>query len=321
MTHHIHYEHMSKFLSSARINAINNAFGGKLTTKQIFGIFFWEQQIASAIYPIIQIVEISLRNSMNQVLKTRFGQNSNWWTQLKATDTCSATIREKCKCTLCDIKESIIKAENRFKREYKITKKISYSGNVSLDDMISHTELYLWELLLSSKLYSPSNSKNQEYLYPISLTKIFKGCSNLYPNLQGKNKKILAEIKTLVYNVRQLRNRISHHDRLWTKSHLSGDFITRKNAVITSISKKIDDIKNLALAISPTLLNMIENWGLFNNIYEILSLDILERYLDENFFKFSSAKEQKIFLDFSSKYKIKCYPVSRRVAAKKTMKK
>ena len=312
MTHNINYAHIGKFFSSARMGAISSSLNTSLTPKQAIGMLFWEQQVASSIYPIIQIIEVSLRNSMNEVLKSRFG--NSWWDNLISTDNCNSTSR--CSCSLCSLKKSIKKAENRFKKEYYRSRNTGYASQVALDDIISQTELSIWEDLLSTSLYSPNNQQNRNYLYPKSLNKIFKGIPVLYPNLNGNTIQVLSHIKTLVYNVRLLRNRISHHDRLWTKSHLSGDSSKRKKDIINSISRKIDDIKNLALVISPELLTMIENWGLFNNINEMLSLDILEKYLDENFFKFSSKLEQDMFLIFYSEYKGKSYSISRDVINK-----
>lgn len=312
MSHNINYAHMEKFFSPARIGAISSSLNTSLTPKQAIGMLFWEQQVASSIYPIIQIIEVSLRNSMNEVLKSRFG--NSWWNNLRSTSSCNSS--PKCRCSLCSLKKSIKKAENRFKKEYARSKGANYNNTVALDDIISQTELSVWEDLLSTSLYAPNSKQNGNYLYPKSLNKMFKGIPALYPSLNGNATQVLLNIKTLVYNVRLLRNRISHHDRLWTKSHLIGNSSKRKKDIINSISRKIDDIKNLALVISPELLKMIENWGLFNNIDEILSLDVLEKYLDEEFFKFSSKQEQDMFFIFYSEYAGKSYSISRDVVGK-----
>ncbi|MDK1905248.1 hypothetical protein MKS09_26260, partial [Klebsiella sp. K4-170] len=58
----VNYPLITPFISTPKITAIKSVFGSSLNDMECYGINIWSQKASSAIYPILQQLEITLRN-------------------------------------------------------------------------------------------------------------------------------------------------------------------------------------------------------------------------------------------------------------------
>lgn len=75
MPNTIHYPHVIPFISQGKINAIKSTFGNNLSDRECYGIYIWSQKASSAIYPLLQQLEVTLRNSIDKEATKLIGQN------------------------------------------------------------------------------------------------------------------------------------------------------------------------------------------------------------------------------------------------------
>ncbi|EBU3334645.1 hypothetical protein CV497_23665, partial [Salmonella enterica subsp. enterica] len=108
MPNTIHYPHVIPFISQGKINAIKSTFGNNLSDRECYGIYIWSQKASSAIYPLLQQLEVTLRNSIDKEATKLIGQK--WWDNVY-TD----TSKSKHGDFIHNINKAIIRYENEFK--------------------------------------------------------------------------------------------------------------------------------------------------------------------------------------------------------------
>lgn len=153
--------------------------------------YIYNIELSKSLYPIINIFEVTLRNSIDKALETFFNV-PDWSSAIPLTQT-----------ELMMIDEAKIKIEKKGK-EYSHSR------------LVSELTLGFWVALMGKKY------NNQNFQFFI-IKHIFHGCSSKQKSSSAMQKN-LAEI-------RFLRNRITHHERIshWTdleqKHNLILDFI------------------------------------------------------------------------------------------------
>lgn len=153
--------------------------------------YIYNIELSKSLYPIINIFEVTLRNSIDKALETFFNV-PDWSSAIPLTQT-----------ELMMIDEAKIKIEKKGK-EYSHSR------------LVLELTLGFWVALMGKKY------NNQNFQFFI-IKHIFHGCSSKQKSSSAMQKN-LAEI-------RFLRNRIAHHERIshWTdleqKHNLILDFI------------------------------------------------------------------------------------------------
>ncbi|WP_250187461.1 hypothetical protein [Escherichia coli] len=73
-----HYIELKKLLSAPRIGTYENFFVDH-TEEEIYGVYIWNKVLCGAIYPLLQAVEITIRNTINNAAVSKFGP---YWHEL-----------------------------------------------------------------------------------------------------------------------------------------------------------------------------------------------------------------------------------------------
>ena len=149
--------------------------------------YIYNIELSKSLYPIINIFEVTLRNSIDKALETFFNV-PDWSSAIPLTQT-----------ELMMIDEAKIKIEKKGK-EYSHSR------------LVSELTLGFWVALMGKKY------NNQNFQFFI-IKHIFHGCSSKQKSSSAMQKN-LAEI-------RFLRNRIAHHERIshWTDLEQKHDLI------------------------------------------------------------------------------------------------
>ncbi|MEK2551171.1 CAAX protease, partial [Providencia stuartii] len=139
----------------------------------------------------------------------------------------------------------------------------------SHDDIVAATDFGTWMFILIDSYYTNDLSKQKDFLWPRSMSKVFKK----YSVFNKKPDQARADILNSLNEIRKYRNRLFHHDCIWIKTK-SNDTLSS----IETIRHKINLIERLIECISPITLVALKTWGVFNNARRICSKNEFEIY-------------------------------------------
>ena len=178
------FESIEKSISPERL-AVYKADGASNETA--LARYIYNIELSKSLYPIINIFEVTLRNSIDKALETFFNV-PDWSSAIPLTQT-----------ELMMIDEAKIKIKKKGK-EYSHSR------------LVSELTLGFWVALMGKKY------NNQNFQFFI-IKHIFHGCSSKQKSSSAMQKN-LAEI-------RFIRNRIAHHERIshWTDLEQKHDLI------------------------------------------------------------------------------------------------
>lgn len=78
----INYSPIISLISSIRLDSYRTTF--RPTDEcELYGMYIWSQHAAASIYPLLQNLEISLRNAVDKEARARFGEM--WWEKIHST--------------------------------------------------------------------------------------------------------------------------------------------------------------------------------------------------------------------------------------------
>ena len=76
------YKPIISLISSIRLDGYRTTFRPN-NECELYGIYIWSQHAAASIYPLLQNLEISLRNAVDREARVRFGDM--WWETIHCT--------------------------------------------------------------------------------------------------------------------------------------------------------------------------------------------------------------------------------------------
>lgn len=260
------YKPIISLISSIRLDGYRTTF--RPTDEcELYGIYIWSQHAAASIYPLLQNLEISLRNAVDREARARFGDM--WWEHIHSTKNRSE----------CHFYKNIEKAKECLTREWRKKemrrRRGAYTQGQSVpewnhDRIIAATDFSAWHYVLNNEFSAPASRDNQFYLWPKSLSKVFKN----YSRINAHPQKVRKELIDLICELREYRNRISHHEPIWVKAPNVNDART----AIDTIRIKINKIELVIEALDINLLNVMKKVGLFENARRVCSVEELSIY-------------------------------------------
>lgn len=264
----INYNLVEQIISPQRIGTYRNFFHGH-TDQEIYGVYLWNKAICSSLYPLLQAVEISVRNAINNAAIQKYGKN--WHQTIKSepyknphTGQLSPDYNyinlKKCFQTAKKIAE---------KKEEKRIKQITGSPPtnpiiVDFNQVIAETDFKTWEYATHKCFFRVSD---QGFLWPHNLKKAFFN----WPT--SKAKTTLQQVHNLISELRLFRNRVFHHEPAW-KSYK----VTTEKEAIKHIRHKINCAEKLIDIISPEKAEFLRVTGAFNEARRIATLETLDLY-------------------------------------------
>lgn len=245
-----------------------------------YGAYIWSQQASSSLYPLLQQLEILLRNAIDKEARKRFGEY--WWKEERTT-----MLVDKTRTNWGNFINGMNIAERNLQTNWKKSERkrlglasdaqlpeTSVVPNFSHDDIIAATDFGTWKEVMINAYHASSVDHRDNYLWPKSMSKVFRRYSEFSNNADTAREEILNAINEL----KDYRNRLFHHDCIWVKSQ-SND----KQSAINSIRHKINLIEKLIKAISPVTYNSLKAWNVFSNAKRICSVEELNIYLTSDF--------------------------------------
>lgn len=235
---------------------------------ELYGVYVWAQHVVGALYPITHHVEIALRNAIDKEARSRFG--NFWWTRPEFS-TAGAN----------DFQSNLSKAKGNLDRVWRSAerKRLGLPSNAALptappawshDKIVAATDFSTWQYVLRDDFASPTRSANANHLWPLSMSNVFRSFSLVDPSTATARIKILD----LVHEIREYRNRLFHHDKIWMHA---GPHMTAQLA-IDSIRRKINRMELLLKIIDKRLVSILEKTGVLANARRVCSLNDLDIY-------------------------------------------
>lgn len=263
MPNTVNYPQIIPFISKGKMDAIKNTFGNTLTDRECYGIYIWSQKASAAIYPLLQQLEVTLRNSIDKEATKVMGLN--WW---------DGVYTDKTKAKWDDFIFNINKGRDRYKKNYKKNNPSALSSLIVVphDDAIAHTDFYTWQSVLSDAFHTQNRKHVNKSLWPRLTYKVLKG-------LDRKKTEKAARLDFIneLNEIRNYRNRLSHNDCIWIKMNSNN-----LQSAVETVREKINKIEDLIKTINPQIHSTLVKWGVFYHARRICSQREVEHHMGKN---------------------------------------
>lgn len=271
----VNYPQIIPFISKGKFEAIKNTFGKTLTDRECYGIYIWSQKASSSIYPLLQQLEVTLRNSIDKEAKNVMGLN--WWDRVYVDQT---------KPKWDDFIFNINKGRNRYKNDYKKNHPMMLSSSIIVphDDVVANTDFYTWQSVLSDAFHSEKRSHSNIALWPKITYKVLKGLDRKKPEKTSR-----LDFINELNEIRNYRNRLSHNDCIWIKINSNN-----LQSAVETIRGKINKIEELIKIINPQIHSTLVKWGVFYHARRICSQKEVELHMGKSIVNCNNAEMDQV---------------------------
>ena len=261
------YDEPKKLISDARLSSYKHIICSN-SDAELLGAYSWNMAVVGAFYPLIQLVEVALRNAINQVgMKHLTSIPDKYWLEtVQHTLTSEGKVPKQVK----GFKDKIKKAHSDAKKS--LIQKGLENTQPSIDQIISQTDFVTWEYIFDKHFYNGNNQQKAHCLWPHYLLKVFKKL----PKVAGKNPQFHQRdiIRRRIEEIRLFRNRLSHNEPVWRVHHVKS-----KHDAILALTQMAEHIMELLFWISPKFKNYVVDIGIYSRITHLLNITEFERYL------------------------------------------
>lgn len=233
-------EDVIRSISTQRLEIYEDYFSCS-SKAEALGMYLWNQRVSSEFSCIIQIIEISLRNSIYNAYIEKKSNDEEWFVKYS---------------------RALPKSEEgRRQIDYVIDKQLSHKAQYSINDVISRLPFGYWTSMCRDE-HNESISGSLE-LWPSLLPFVFK----------GRTSESQDDIFHLIVQVNKFRNRISHHEVIW-KDVVGFGLASSFNKIFNSFSICL----KLASIIGIDNLKIIEISNSINRLKELCTEGKVEEY-------------------------------------------
>lgn len=209
--------------------------------------YAWNMALGSAMYGPLQLLEISLRNALHRSLTSHHNTDERWFVRQNAFP------QNRGRWAGQPIEES--KKVNE-----AIRRTVGFAGLASPDapgKVVAALDFGFWTRLLTRGYATPaSQSRNWTPLWPTLVPAVFPHLPN--PTGTKRDRELLA---VRFDNIRQLRNRVSHHEPIWKGRP------DPLNRTTIGIDQQYDEIVEAIGWISQDLVHAVQALSTFHNVF------------------------------------------------------
>lgn len=248
---------IDELITNERLKSYQNVFSTN-NDIELVGVYLWNTNVSSALYPLLSTAEITLRNSVDNALSNDLGEF--WWKKTKLHYKSYQSGQNNIPFTVKAIRDNFSKATEKVKKD----KRNRYGVKNPVpnhNEIISNTELSTWEFIFDNEFCA------NDLIWPKNLGTVLNG---VWPS--SKAKKTLSHTKDLVKTVREYRNRVFHHEPAW-----KGYGVVNQEDAIRHILEKLNKIEQLIELISPEKLELLNKNELISKAYRAASESELKR--------------------------------------------
>lgn len=245
-------------ISNERINSYQSVFQ-PTNDVELMGVYLWNAHVSGAIYPIIGMAEITLRNAIDQALRAHLG--NFWWSgqKLRYNSFVRNTPPPK---SVQTVRESFAKATRKFVAEQRHRHNAAGQPVPHHHGIVAKTEFSTWEFMLDHEFMG------NHLIWPSRLGTVFAGP---WPSTQAST--VLTHSRDLVSTVRDFRNRLFHHEPAWKRFGVH----TEAHA-LQHLQEKISKIESLITLINPESLRLLQKNGLLSAAHRACTAHEIRRF-------------------------------------------
>lgn len=240
-------------LSNERLHSYQRVFQ-PANDMELMGVYLWNAQVCGTLYPLMGMVEITLRNAIDTSLTADLGQF--WWAGGRLHYRSFSPGASEPHAVEA-VRENFAKATRQYAAEQR--RRHGVRGHVPPlhHGVIAKTEFSTWEFLLDVEFLG------RGYIWPKHLSSVFRG---RWPTTQAKV--LLSHVRALVAMLRDFRNRLFHHEPAWKRYGV----LTEEDALL-HLREKIGKVEELLALIHPEALQCVQANGLLRKAYRTCSIE------------------------------------------------
>jgi hypothetical protein len=163
-------------LSAERLNAYRGRLAPTASDREVLGRYAWNMSLSESLYPSLQILEIALRNTIHRAASAEYGQ-ANWFDLANVLQHHHE-------------RDAISKAKATLSQQNK---------PLDASRIVAEVNFGFWTSLLDRRY--------EQTLWPRLLKPAF-------PHMP-RQLRTRANLSKQFHRVRQLRNRVFHHEPIW----------------------------------------------------------------------------------------------------------
>jgi hypothetical protein len=247
---------IDELITNERLNSYKPVFQYS-DDAELVGAYLWNAHVCSALYPLLIVAEVALRNSIDTALVKSIGHF--WWSSNRLHYS-SFTPGNLEPFAVRAIKQNFSKAADQVRRDKRSRYNIRHARPTH-HEVIAKTEFSTWEFILDSEFMGPN------LIWPTHLGAVFRG---RWPSSRAST--MLRTTKDLVKTVREFRNRVSHCEPVWKRYGVHSE-----SDAIAHLHEKIDKIMELIALVSPEKEQLILRNGLLSRAKMVCSVEELRR--------------------------------------------
>lgn len=201
---------MLKHLTIPRLATIQTFFKAR-TDDDILGCYAWNQAVGSGMLPILGDFEVSLRNALHRALSQHFGNVDSFDWMMPQPNPAHAINPSAPPFLSARHKLTSKSSQDVIAVITKIKGKKPPGYIVTPDDVVAALPFGFWEVLISGL----SHSAHPAGLQGIILAAVFPHAPDKLTVPYGAPA-FKKRVTDLLKRIRDVRNRIGHHDSLWS---------------------------------------------------------------------------------------------------------
>lgn len=259
---------MHSHLGQPRLASVANFFKTQ-SDDELLGCYAWCQAVASSLLPILGDFEVAFRNALHRALSLHYGQQASYDWMVLSGDTANAPAHHRLNPqSRSDINSMVGKIQGKKGGRYQITP----------DDVIAALSFGFWEVLVSNL----DHRAHPQGLQAAILASVFPHAPDQATSPYG-TAAFRLRVTKLLARLRDARNRIGHHDAIWTfpefDEHGKVGFIPRRpRHSVTSLQLLANRVCWLAGWMSPSIPAYIQQTDHWWSLQTLLSQQALAIY-------------------------------------------
>jgi len=235
-----------------------NSFFNPSDNIELFGCYLWNKDIVSALFPIIQLVEVAIRNSIHNNATNRLG--TYWFDNLATRPVASLTNEQKGNINYHQT--ALQTARKQIRKELGLNRQ----ATITADRIIAKLTFGFWTNLFRVPF---EVNRNPRALWPTLIRPVF-------PNLP-KRYRTRSNIHTQLQTIQTLRNKAFHHEPVWN----IGRPATLQDS-INELHRQKDVLLNVLNWISTDSAKLAERSGYLSQLNLVLSQEYLDHLRHPN---------------------------------------
>jgi len=247
----INHAGLEPYISTPRLDTYRTFFSPS-NDIELLGCYLWNKEVAAAFFPLLQVLEITLRNAIHKEAHQALG--AFWFDNIATRPSGSLSTSQQRVVRQCH--NSIKNARDQIRRDLRL----SPSATVLEDRIVAKVTFGFWTNLFNAAF---DVNRNTQALWPALLRSVF-------PNAP-KRARDRSIIQGKLIAIKGFRNKAFHHEPVWNIG---------QPASIADAMLKLLDTKELILEVIRWMSvegeELVRKAGYVNTIERICSVGHLE---------------------------------------------